>query len=219
MPHVLSVNVGSRVATDHSVVGHTGIDKRPVATPVEVRAPGPRGVGGSGVVGDDISDLRHHGGDDQAVYAYAREDLDDWQVELGREVRSGSFGENLTTVGLDVSGARLGERWRIGGALLQVTYPRVPCRTFAAVMERRGWVRTFTRRALPGAYLRVLEPGMVTAGDDVVVEHRPDHDVTISHAFRAILSEPDLLPTLLAAGDDLPAKLRRKVARRLPNLA
>ncbi|MFD7658128.1 MOSC domain-containing protein [Actinosynnema sp. NPDC059797] len=219
MPHVLSVNLGSLVAFADSDVGHTGIGKRPVTTPVEVRAPGPRGVGGSGLVGDHISDLRHHGGDDQAVYAYAGEDLDAWAAELGREVPPGLFGENVTTAGLDVSGARLGERWRVGGALLQVTYPRVPCRTFASAMEQRGWVKTFTRWARPGAYLRVLEPGMVTAGDDVVVEHRPDHDVTISHAFRAVLSEPDLLPTLLAAGDDLPDKLRRKVARRLANPA
>ncbi|MFT7838882.1 MOSC domain-containing protein [Saccharothrix sp. BKS2] len=219
MPHVLSVNLGSRVAFEDSDTGHTGIGKRPVPTPVEVRAPGPRGVGGSGLVGDHISDLRHHGGDDQAVYAYAREDLDAWAEELGHEVPPGLFGENLTTVGLDVSGARLGERWRVGGTLLQVTYPRVPCRTFARVMERRGWVKTFTQRALPGAYLRVLEPGTVTAGDEVVVEHRPDHDVTIAHAFRAVLSEPELLPGLLAAGDDLPDKLRRKVARRLPRPA
>ncbi|QFZ22190.1 MOSC domain-containing protein [Saccharothrix syringae] len=215
MPSVLSVNIGSRVRFEQAEVGHTGIGKRPVTTPVEVRAPGPRGVGGSGLVGDHISDLRHHGGDDQAVYAYAREDLDDWAVELGRDVPPGLFGENLTTAGLDVSGALVGERWRVGSALLQVTSPRVPCRTFAAVMERGGWVKAFTRRAVPGAYLRVLEPGVITAGDPVEVVHRPDHDVTIARAFRALLTEPELLPGLLAAGDDLPADARRRVERRL----
>jgi MOSC domain-containing protein YiiM len=212
MPHVLSVNVGSRVEFDQADVGHTGIGKRPVPGPVDVRAPGP---GGSGVVGDHISDGRHHGGGDQAVYAYAREDLDAWSVELGRDdLRPGLFGENLTTVGLDVCGARIGERWRIGGVLLQATAPRVPCRTFAGVMEEHRWVKTFTRRGLPGTYFRVLEPGSITAGDEVAIEHRPDHDVTIALAFRALTLEPALLPGLLAAGDDLPENLRRRVERR-----
>ncbi|MEV8442777.1 MOSC domain-containing protein [Actinosynnema sp. NPDC051121] len=215
MPHVLSINVGSRVEFDQADVGHTGIGKRPVPGPVDVRAPGPRGVGGSGVVGDHISDTRHHGGDDQAVYAYAREDLDEWAVELGRDLRPGLFGENLTTTGVDVCGARIGERWRIGALLLQATGPRVPCRTFAGVMEERGWVKTFTRRGLPGTYFRVLEPGTITTGDEITVEHRPDHDVTVAFAFRALTLEPDLLPTLLTVGDDLPADLRRRVERRV----
>ncbi|MFD1147133.1 MOSC domain-containing protein [Saccharothrix hoggarensis] len=214
MPSVLSVNVGSRVEFDQAAVGHTGIGKRPVAGPVDVRAPGPRGSGGSGLVGDHVSDLRHHGGDDQAVYAYAREDLDAWSADLGRDLPPGLFGENLTTVGVDVSGARVGERWRIGGLLLQVTCPRIPCRTFAGVMEERGWVKTFTARAWPGAYLKVLEPGSVTAGDEIVVEHRPDHDVTMSVAFRALTLEPELLPSLAPAADDLPEELRRRVERR-----
>ncbi|MFD0207403.1 MULTISPECIES: MOSC domain-containing protein [Saccharothrix] len=211
MPHVLSVNVGSRVEFDQATVGHTGIGKRPVPGPVEVRAPGP---GGSGVAGDHISDGRHHGGGDQAVYAYAREDLDEWSVELGRDLRPGLFGENLTTTGVDVCGALIGERWRIGGVLLQATSPRVPCRTFAGVMEERGWVKTFTQRGLPGTYFRVLEPGTITAGDEITIEHRPDHGVTIAHAFRALTLEPALLPGLLAAGDDLHDDLRRRIERR-----
>ncbi|MEU4743958.1 MOSC domain-containing protein, partial [Actinosynnema sp. NPDC023658] len=214
MPHVLSINVGSRVEFDQAALGHTGIGKRPAPGPLEVRAPGPRGTGGSGVVGDHISDLRSHGGDDQAVYAYAREELDEWSAELGRDLPPGLFGENLTTVGLDVSGARLGERWRIGRLLLQATTPRIPCRTFAGVMDERGWVKTFTRRALPGAYFRVLEPGTITAGDEIRVEHRPDHDVTMALAFRALTLEPELLPGLAAAGDDLTEELRRRVERR-----
>ncbi|TQM84058.1 MOSC domain-containing protein YiiM [Saccharothrix saharensis] len=219
MPHVLSLNVGSRVEFDQADIGHTGIGKRAVTGPVDVRAPGPRGVGGSGVAGDHISDKRHHGGDDQAVYAYAREDLDEWAVELGRDLRPGLFGENLTTVGVDVCGALIGERWRIGGLLLQATGPRVPCRTFAGVMEERGWVKKFTQRGLPGTYFRVLEPGTITAGDEITIEHRPDHDVTIALAFRALTLEAELLPGLLAAGDDLPDDLRRRVERRVERAA
>src|SRR5919108_3138028 len=137
MPTLQSLNIGApRPIAAKS--GWTGIDKLPTAGPVAVRAPGPKGSGAGGLSGDAICDVESHGGDDQAVYAYAREDLDWWQRELAEPLRSGSFGENLTTFGLDVSGALIGEQWRIGGhVLLQVTGPRIPCATFAVWMRRR----------------------------------------------------------------------------------
>ncbi|SDC16022.1 MOSC domain-containing protein [Actinokineospora iranica] len=211
-PRVLSVNVGvPRPIT--AKTGVSAIDKRPVDDPVEVSAPAARGA--SGLLGDAICDAEHHGGPDQAVYAYAREDLDHWEAELGRTLTSGSFGENLTTRGLEVTGAVIGERWRIGDdLLLRVTVPRVPCRTFAVWLDRQGWVKTFTEAAAPGAYFKVLRPGAVRAGDPVEVVDRPAHGVTIGLAFRALTLEPDLLPRLLAA-DDLPEGIRAKAVRRL----
>ena len=121
------------------------------------------------------------------------------------------------TTGVDVTGARIGERWRIGtdGLLLEVTAPRTPCRTFAAFLGIRGWIKTFTAAGKPGAYLRVLSPGRVRAGDAITVEHRPDHDVTIGLAFRARMAEPELLPRLLVAdalAEELKAYARRKLA-------
>ncbi|MEV0679618.1 MOSC domain-containing protein [Actinosynnema sp. NPDC050436] len=213
MPHVLSVNIGARADFEPAVIGHTGHDKRPVPGAVQVSAPvGP----GSGLAGDHISDGRSHGGPDQAVYAYAREDLDAWSAELGRDLVPGLFGENLTTVGLDATNAVVGSRWRVGGALLlQVTDPRIPCRTFASVMDDRSWVRTFTERALCGAYFRVLEPGAVAAGDGIELVDLPDHDVTVRLVFRALTLEPDLLPRLLDAGPHLTGKTQEKVRRRL----
>ena len=212
MAIVLSVNVGQVVPTAYSDVRVTGIDKRPVTEPVMVREPGPRGSGGSGVVGDPICDLRHHGGTDQAVYAYAREDLDWWESELGRQLRSGAFGENLTTSGLDVTAALIGERWQVGEeCVLQVTSPRVPCRTFAGWMDDRRWVRTFTKRGVPGAYLRVIVPGPVRAGDVITIVQRPAHDVTIDFMFRAMTTEKHLFPALAVAGEALPAKVRREL--------
>lgn len=118
MSVVLSVNVGHVVPTAHSDAHVTGIDKRPVTEPVMVREPGPRGVGGSGVAGDPICDLRHHGGSDQAVYSYAREDLDMWERDLDRPLRCGAFGENLTTQGIDVTTSLIGERWLVGDRCL-----------------------------------------------------------------------------------------------------
>jgi MOSC domain-containing protein YiiM len=201
---LLSVNLGRTRPSTHADAGETGIDKRPAAGPVAVAAPGPRGTGGSGLAGDAISDRRHHGGDDQAVYAYAREDLDAWAAELGRSLTNGVFGENLTTAGVDVTGALVGERWRVGsGVVLAVSSPRVPCRTFAGWLGEPAWVKRFTTAGVPGAYLRVIEPGVVEAGDDIEVVHRPDHEVTVSFLFRALTTERELLPRILAAGDAL----------------
>lgn len=196
----------------------TGIDKRPVNGPVEVRAPGPmRGGLGSGIVDDVIGNRKLHGGDDQAVYAYAREDLDAWAASLGRELTNGMFGENLTTVGVDVTGAVIGERWRIGtgGLLLEVTSPRTPCKTFAKRLGIVGWIRTFAHRGTPGAYLRVLEPGSVSGGDAVDVVDVPDHGVTIGFVYRALMVDKDLLPDVLVADalpEDVKALARRRAA-------
>jgi MOSC domain-containing protein YiiM len=203
---LLSVNVGRPLPVPYTdqPEGVTGIDKRPVDGPVRVAAPGPKGVGASGVAGDAVCDTRHHGGDDQAVYAYAREDLDDWERELGRALTSGFFGENLTTEGLDVSGALVGERWRIGSeVVLEVTSGRIPCRTFQGHLAEPGWVKRFTRKGATGAYLRVIEPGEIRAGDPVTVVHRPAHGVTAALEFRAVTTERHRLPELLAARDAL----------------
>ncbi len=217
---LLSVNVGRPKAVPYTdpKIGVTGIDKRPIQGPVQVTAPGPKGVGGSGMAGDAVCSLAHHGGNDQAVYAFAREDLDDWQRELGAPLSNGMFGENLTTQGVDVGGAKIGERWRVGADLIvEVTSGRIPCRTFAGEMAARvpdgwteDWIKRFTTRAAPGAYLRVVEPGEIRAGDPVEIVHRPDHEVTVAFQFRAVTLERELLPRLLAAADALnPSALKR----------
>ncbi|MFD5158457.1 MOSC domain-containing protein [Streptomyces hawaiiensis] len=209
---LLSVNLGRAEAVPYTdnPEGVTGIDKRPVDGPVRVSAPGPKGIGGSGLAGDAVCKLEHHGGDDQAVYAMAREDMDEWERELGRTLADGAFGENLTTQGLDVSGALIGERWRVGPeVVLEVTSGRIPCRTFQGHMDEKGWVKRFTLRGAPGAYLRVIEPGEIRAGDAVEIVHRPGHDVTVALQFRAVTTERTLLPRLLAAGDALHPELLR----------
>jgi MOSC domain-containing protein YiiM len=216
---ILSVNVArARSNPDPRAQSKvTGIDKVAAAEAVMVRAPGPmHGGDGSGLVGDTIGNRKLHGGDDQAVYAYAREDLDAWETQLGRELTHGMFGENLTTSGIDVTGALIGERWRVGtdGLLLEVSAPRTPCRTFAAFLNLNRWIKTFTDAGKPGAYLRVISPGTVRAGDAIVIEYRPDHDVTIELVFRARMSEPELLPQLLAT-DALSAELKAYARKRV----
>jgi MOSC domain-containing protein YiiM len=220
MPVVLSLNVAHKtVPADYARKGATGIDKRSVEGPLQVSPPGPKGSGGSGIAGDAIADWHHHGGEYQAVYGYAREDLDFWQDELGVGLHNGQFGENLTTQGIDQTHAVVGEHWRVGTALLEVTGPRVPCRTFAAFLGQhslgqRGWVKRFTQVKRPGAYFRVLEAGLIAPGDEIAVVHRPDHDVTVEMCFRAILTEAELLPRLLVAEDSLPPEVIKLVHKR-----
>lgn len=207
---LLSVNLGRFKAVEYTDApsGGTGIDKRPTGGAVRVAAPGAKGVAGSGVAGDEVCDIRHHGGNDQAVYAYAREDLDAWERLLGHPLTNGSFGENLTTYGLDVSGAKIGERWRVGpDLLLEVTSGRIPCQTFQGHLGETKWVRRFTQEGAPGAYLRVIEPGEIRGGDPIEVVHRPGHDITVALQFRAVMTEKHLLPSLLAAGDALHPEL------------
>ena len=213
---VLSVNLAVPEPNSAKRVGMTGIHKRPVDHPVAVRAPGPKTTGlHSGLVGDRIFDVEHHGGDDQAVYAYAREDYDWWERRLGRTLPGGMFGDNLTTADVDVSDAVIGEKWHVGADLvLQPTFGRIPCATFQAKMGEPRWVRTFAAENRPGAYLRVVAPGDVRGGDAIEVVDRPAHGVTIALAFRAYLTDRQLLPELLAA-DGLPADLRATLRKRM----
>lgn len=207
---LLSVNIAAAAGPTSQYEGLTGIGKSPFHGSVQIEAPGAPGVGGSGLVGDVISTLEFHGGDDQAVYAYAREDLDWWSAELDRELSGGQFGENLTTRGLDVTNALVGERWRVGDSVvLEVTSPRVPCGTFAEHMGEAHWIKRFTAHGATGAYLRVLEPGRIQAGDRIEVLSRPDHEVTIGFYFEALMRHRQTYTEMIApAGDALPLKHR-----------
>ncbi len=207
MAQVISVNVGAPREADWAGIGRTAIEKHPVAGVVAVTR--------LGVAGDQVGDTVHHGGIDQAVYAFAREDLDWWARELGRAVRDGQFAENLTTSGIDVNEAEVGERWRVGSTLFEVAMVRIPCNDFKnwqrlSGYDDRAWVKRFAQRGRPGPYLRVIEEGELQAGDELVVEHRPGHGVTISTMFKALTTERTLLPEL-ARVENLAAVARRQL--------
>jgi MOSC domain-containing protein YiiM len=212
---VVSVNIGVPRPNPAKSFGVTGIDKRRVEGRATIRPPGPRGSGaGSGLVGDRNFDVVHHGGDDRAVYAYSREDLDAWQSELGRSLPNGVFGENITTAGLDITGALLGEQWSVGDdVVLEVTGPRVPCGTFVYWMPERGWMKRFVERCVPGAYLRVVAPGEVGAGDTITVSYQPHHDVTVAVAFKAMMAGPVALARRVLALDHLTTDVRDRIER------
>ena len=196
-PRLLSVNVGrpKDVDTGRRVVS-TAIWKAPVAGRVA--------LGGVNLAGDDQADRSVHGGRDKALYAYAIEETRAWEAEVGRELGAGAMGENLTTAGVDVSGAVIGERWRIGSTLLEVVQPRFPCFKLGMRMEDPTFVRTFAHGSRPGAYLRIVEEGDLGSGDAVAVASRPDHGVTSRLVFDAILVDHDLIPRALEAPQLIP---------------
>lgn len=218
---VRSVNVAAPRHLPGAKGMPTGIGKTPVDQ-VEVRDPGPKHGGqGSGVVGDFIGDRRHHGGATQAVYAMAREELDWWGAELGLDLPDGVFGENLTTAGMDVDAAVIGERWRFGphGAVLTVTGPRIPCQTFVARMGVPHWLKRFTARGRTGAYLAVTEPGVIRRGDVIRVEDRPDHGIDVPTTFRAFMGDLEAADRVLGARCLHPVEhqeLEQSVRRRRP---
>ncbi|AIY18125.1 MOSC domain-containing protein [Pimelobacter simplex] len=210
MPHVLTISVGRPQPKEWAGLGRTAIDKRAVAGPVAVEP--------LGLAGDAVGDTEHHGGPDQAVSAYAREDLDFWEAELGLPIRDGQFGENLTTSGLDLNALEVGTRLHVGdpaeGALLEVAYVRTPCNDFKGWMgesgfDPRAWVKRFTAAGRPGPYLRVLKAGTITAGDAIEVVHRPGHGITVRDMFVALNTDRSRLPELLVI-EGLSAKARKK---------
>ena len=178
-PKVLTVNVAAVVHEGAwtGSEGKTGIDKRPVNGAIRFTD--------NGLAGDVIVDKKHHGGFDKAVYAYASEDARWWEDQIGTKITNGAFGENLTTEGIDVNGALIGERWRIGKVLLEVSEPRIPCRVFAGFWDRPTLIKDFTAALRPGSYLRIIEEGEIEAGDLIHVEFKPQHEVTIRDLFAA----------------------------------
>jgi MOSC domain-containing protein YiiM len=178
----------------------SAIDKRPVAGRVAVHR--------LGLDGDAQVNRKYHGGEGQALYAYAQEDADWWAAELDRDLPAGRFGENLRTSGVDLTGALLGERWRIGDVLVEVTAPRTPCAKLQAHWGVPRLIKRFTEHGASGAYLRVLETGDIGAGDRIEVVERPDHGLTIGLTFRAFTTERHRLPELAPARDVLPGRDR-----------
>jgi len=209
VPHLLSVNVGrpKQIAVRRGRPLMSAIGKAPVEGRVRVE--------GVNVAGDEQADRRVHGGPDKAVYAYAREDEQWWGEQLDREIPPGMFGENLTTEGLDVTGAVIGERWRIGSVVLEVAQPRIPCSKLGMRFGDLTMVKRFGEANRPGAYLRIISEGELGAGDEIEVLSRPDHGITVAFVAAAILLDETLRERAASTpglAEDLAALLRRVAA-------
>jgi MOSC domain-containing protein YiiM len=188
---VVSVNVGTpRPIRWLGQQAMTAIWKSPVEGRVGLR--------GVNLDGDDQADRSAHGGPDKAVYAYAQEDAQWWEMQLGRSIDPGGFGENLTLAGVDLTGALIGERWQIGGAIIEVAQPRFPCWKLGARMNDSDFPQRFAEAGRPGAYLRVITEGDVGARDEVFLLRRPAHGVTIGTVCDIYLRDRARASLLLA---------------------
>lgn len=194
MGRVVSLNVGTpRQVEWHGRTVTSAIWKEPVD--------GRRLLAGVNVDGDDQADRRVHGGPTKSVYAYAWEDYGWWETELDRHLEPGTFGDNLTLEGIDPAAAVVGERWRLGAAVLRVSEPRIPCFKLGMRMGDAGFVDRFAGAARPGTYLAIESPGEVGAGDDIELLHRPDHGLTVGMVERAHHGHPELLGRLVVVED------------------
>jgi MOSC domain-containing protein YiiM len=209
VPRLVSVNAGrpAQIAARRGRPLMSAIRKVPVQGRVRVE--------GVNVAGDQQADLRVHGGPDKAVYAYAGEDIAWWAAQLETELPYGVFGENLTTEGVDVSGAVIGERWRIGTVELEVSQPRLPCSKLGIRFGDQKMVRRFGEASRPGAYLRIVTEGELGAGDEIELLSRPDHGVTVALVSDAILLDDSLRARAASApelAESLAAPLREQAA-------
>jgi MOSC domain-containing protein YiiM len=192
MARVRSVNVGRPREFDfNGRPAKSAIWKSPVAGRVAAR--------GVNLGGDDQADRKAHGGPDKAVYAYAVEDMRWWEEKLGRSLQHGEFGENLTTEGIAVNDARVGERWSIGTVILEASEPRIPCWRLGVRMNDQGFVRRFIEAQRPGTYLRIVVDGALGAGDEIKVIERPDHRLTVRDVFRIYTRDREEIERILAA--------------------
>jgi MOSC domain-containing protein YiiM len=208
-PHLVAVNVGRAAPL--------GLGDRVVASGIVKRAAtGPVAIGPLGVEGDEQADRANHGGAYKAVYAYAREDVAWWEAEIRRPIEPAAFGENLTLAGVDITGARIGERWRIGSVELEISGPRVPCAKLGARMGDPLFPRRFVAAGRPGAYLSVPTPGTLQAGDEVTVVEPPDHGVSVGLLYEVALRHPwrlsELEPARPYMNPELLAWLYRRAA-------
>lgn len=196
------------------------IGARTVSTGIR-KGPVERGhVGALGLAGDVVADEENHGGPDQALYLYSAEDYAWWAGELGAAPEPGTFGENLTLSSFGPEPVRIGDRFRIGAALVEVTAPRIPCSVFATRMGEPDWVKRFAAARRPGLYVRVLEPGEVAAGDAVErLASGNDHPAVVDLMDVWYDAEPEreLLERLLAS--PLAVRARENVERKLARTA
>ena len=184
MARVLAVSVGRPREFDyHGRPARSAIWKLPVSGRVAAR--------GVNLAGDDQADREAHGGPDKAVYAYAVEDSRWWESQIGRPIAFAEFGENLTTEGIKVNDALVGERWSIGSTVLEVSEPRIPCWRLGVKMNDPKFIRSFTEAMRPGSYLRIVTEGDVAAGDAIGIVSKPDHDLTVRDVFRIYTRDRD----------------------------
>jgi MOSC domain-containing protein YiiM len=174
---LISINIGQKRTQQNGLkLETTGIYKTPAGESAQITA--------LGIQEDFIASKKHHGGPDQAIYVYGQTDYDWWSAETGRELTAGTFGDNLTISELESATFNIGDRLHIGSVILEVTAPRIPCKTFARRMEDPYFVKKFRHAERPGLYCRVIQEGSLQTGDEVTIERYQKETISVLQMYR-----------------------------------
>jgi MOSC domain-containing protein YiiM len=208
---VLELRLG-RAAPLGSTGAPSAIDKQ--------RVHGPVSVGHSGCEGDEQADRKHHGGPHKAVHAYSASHFAAWTKEIPTRAdrfRPGAFGENLVVDGISESGLCLGDRWRIGSVLVEVSQGRQPCWKLNIRFDVPDMARRVQDTGRTGWYFRVIEPGSVMAGDHGRLSARPNPAWSLARISHLLYHDRMNRPALAEFADlpDLPESWRRLAMSRL----
>jgi MOSC domain-containing protein YiiM len=211
---IISLNVGMpRTISWRDRIITTGIFKEPVAGPLELRR--------FNFDGDRQADLENHGGRAKALYAYPSEHYQFWRDELpDMELPWGVFGENLTTEGLQEESTHIGDHFRVGTAVVQVTQPRFPCYKLGLRFGRDDIVRRFLESGRSGIYFSVVKEGVVNTGDSILLVHPVENGVTVADINRAYADTSGHIPLVRRASEleALPSGLRDYFRQQLSSI-
>lgn len=179
---LISINISEPIDIEYEgETITTGIFKKPVAGPVL--------AGREHLAGDGQADLHNHGGESKAVYAFSADHYPYWRDTLNADLQPGAFGENLTLAGLDEAALHIGDRLQVGGCLLEITQPRVPCFKLAIAMNNKKMPKLFVNRFATGMYLRVIEEGELAIGNKVELVQLEPSGISVKILFRAVFDK------------------------------
>ena len=210
---IISTNIAKpQFVTINGEQQQTGIFKKPTTQPIYLDT--------EEVKGDEISNRQVHGGEFKACYLFSADHYPHWeQLYPNFDWHYGMLGENLTVDGLDETQLQVGDIYKVGSALIQVTQPREPCTTFAAKMGTADIMTQFIAHGRPGTYVRVLEPGYVTVGDTIELVEKATKSVSIADFFNIIFERDKNQEQLkrIVENDAIPLKKRMQLARFIKN--
>ncbi|MEC3907298.1 MOSC domain-containing protein [Tamlana sp. 2201CG12-4] len=205
--HIISTNTAKpTIFTYNGQEVTTGIYKMPTDSPIF--------LGKKGVKDDEVTDKKVHGGEFKACYLFSMEQYSYWKpLYPNLKWNWGMFGENLTISGLDETQICIGDIYKVGETLIQITQPREPCFKFGAKFGDMGALKRFIDHGLSGTYVRILEEGLVKAGDIFELKHRKENSLTTAKLFKLIFSknkDPELIKRAIN-NDALPQRKRDKL--------
>ncbi|MCR1026140.1 MOSC domain-containing protein [Cellulophaga baltica] len=208
---VISTNLGkSTTILWNGKEEQTGIYKYPTSEAIQLL--------NEDVANDTVIDRKHHGGVHKACYLYSADQYPYWKNHYpDLEWDWGMFGENLTIEGLDESKLRIGSTYKLGSALVQITQPREPCYKLGIRFNDSKIIKKFVAHNYPGTYIKVLETGTVTTGDEMILISQSENSLTINQYYQFLFAktkDPEVIQLILS-NDALPKYKKERLRNSL----